>query len=137
MGMHKALLAKPIDRAAIEAAVAELIDVLDMLDGDSDLEETDAEDSFALSWIARGIAADPGCSIADAGEDEDPAEDADEDECQAGDDGCGAVLRHGKLHFGSQEEFTYPTLPIYGEDQTRGPLNEVEAERSHLRSLYR
>lgn len=53
-------------RAAIGMAVETLIALLDTLEGDPDAEETDAEDSFALSPAALGYASDgPGCPIAD------------------------------------------------------------------------
>lgn len=43
------------------------IERLDRLDGDPDLEETDAEDSFVLSRQALAFAEGAGCSIADPG----------------------------------------------------------------------
>ncbi len=109
--------------AEIASAIEVLIDLLDTLGGDPDLEETDAEDSFAISHIARGNAAGAGCPIADPGgvtcsEDEpdmwgfadgdgpgcpisDPPEDDTEDRCLAGDDGCAPVIRMGEVHWGS------------------------------------
>jgi hypothetical protein len=43
----------------------DVIRQLDELQGDPDLEETDAEDSFALSWYAQGHGA--GCPVSDPG----------------------------------------------------------------------
>lgn len=51
----------------IAEAIEILIDVLDLMGGDPDAEETDAEDSFSLSWIAKGNGGGPGCPIGDPG----------------------------------------------------------------------
>jgi hypothetical protein len=82
-----------------------LIEVLDRIAGDPDYEETDAEDSFALPERARQFAAGlPGCVVGDPGGGDivDEPHDAEEDACEAGDDGCGPVWRCGDLHWGSQ-----------------------------------
>jgi ribose 1,5-bisphosphokinase PhnN len=54
-----------LDRRAISRAAQALIDLLDLIDGDPDFEEIDAEDSFVLSWYAQAEGA--GCPIADPG----------------------------------------------------------------------
>ena len=56
-----------VDRAQIATAVESLIELLDAIDGDTDLEETDCEDSHVLSHSALEWASGPGCAIADAG----------------------------------------------------------------------
>lgn len=57
-------------------------------------------------------------------EDDDPAEDADEDCCEAGDDGCGPHYREG-VHWGTWEEEGGTLVPSYGVDQTTGPEREA------------
>lgn len=52
----------------IGAMVDLLIERLDARDGDPDLEETDAEDSFALPRYALEFASGPGCKASDEGE---------------------------------------------------------------------
>ena len=58
---------KLLPRNAVHDMIETLIRRLDLEDGDPDLEETDAEDSFALSWYATARAG-AGCPIADPGE---------------------------------------------------------------------
>jgi hypothetical protein len=58
--------AEEAPRRTVEWIIEQLIESLDTTDGDPDLEETDAEDSFVLSPIAKLYADDgPGCPIAD------------------------------------------------------------------------
>ena len=54
-----------LSRSDLAALCEQLIDRLDAIDGDSDLEEIDAEDSFLLSPQARGYAIGAGCSVSD------------------------------------------------------------------------
>lgn len=53
-------------RNTVHAMIDGLIQWLDGQDGDTDLEEVDAEDSFVLSWYAQD--ARPGCPVSDPGE---------------------------------------------------------------------
>ena len=48
----------------VEALIAQI----DMIEGDPDLEETDAEDAFAFSSLALHFARGPGCLASDAGD---------------------------------------------------------------------
>jgi len=58
--------AKAAPRTLVESIIEELVETLDAADGDTDLEEIDVEDSFVLSDIAHGFAADgPGCIASD------------------------------------------------------------------------
>jgi hypothetical protein len=58
----------PDTREAIELAVEAFLTRLDEIDGDADLEESDTEDSFALSEHALRLAeAEAGCPISDPG----------------------------------------------------------------------
>jgi hypothetical protein len=69
-----------INRARLEALIADAIEMLDQIDGDADDEpETDC--------------------------------------CEAGDDGCGPLIRQGLTVWGSQEDEHYQA-PDYGVDQT-------------------
>src|SRR5688500_17842657 len=74
--------ARRILRSSLTAAIAELVDLLDQLDGDPDLgpdgdelDGTGAEDDFC-DHNAGG----PGCPASDPGEDDDPAGGAVDDE---------------------------------------------------------
>lgn len=127
MGMHQTLPALITSRADIEAVIELLIARLDDMDGDSDHETCDTEDDFALSWIALGSFTEPGCSLSDGTEDDDPAEDEDEDECLAGDDGCRRIQRAGSLYFGEAADEFFAVSPLYGVDQSKGPLNIKQA----------
>ena len=102
------------DRDQLAGFIAVAIDLLDFADGDTDLEETDTEDAFALSWIARGYDTGPGCVISDIDKGvDDGGEDDDEREAR---------------------DF-YFKRPVYGEDQTMGPVNQIEIARDHHRRL--
>lgn len=63
------------NRTRLEALIADAIDLLDEIDGDPDLENYDADE-----------------------------EDSEADCCEAGDDGCGPLLRHGRIVWGSEHE---------------------------------
>lgn len=83
---HIARILSRCDRDEIETFIGVAIDLLDKFDGDPDLEangdELDgsgAEDDFC-SHNPDG----PGCPIADAGEDDDPGGQMDEDEFNTG-----------------------------------------------------
>jgi hypothetical protein len=125
MGIHQTFRALTTSRADIEAMIELLIARLDDMDGDSEAESCDTEDDFALSHIALCVSARfPGCQFADGTEDDDPAEDEDDDECLAGDDGCRQILRNGSLYFGEAANELLAVCPVYGLDQSEGPLNE-------------
>lgn len=138
------------DRDQLAGFIAVAIDLLDLADGDTELEETDTEDAFELSWIARGYDTGPGCPIADAGgaaEREDDEEDDDsgqctEDEISAGDrrfgtrgPGCVISDEGGCEHDGTEPRDYCPLPPRYGDDQSKGPINQVEIARDHHRRL--
>lgn len=127
MGMHQTFPALITSRADIEAVIELLIARLDDMDGDPDCETCDTEDDFALSWIALGNVTEPGCPLSDGTEDDDPAEDEDDDECLAGDDGCRLIVRNGSLYFGEAADELLAIPPVYGVNQTRGPLNAKQA----------
>lgn len=77
------LLARAIpmlSRHDLEALTERLIDYLDAQDGDPDAEDDDPD---------TGV--------------EDGAFDPEEDRCLAGDDGCGAILVHGRVYWGAEE----------------------------------
>lgn len=67
--------------------------------------------------------------------DPDPDLEPETDVCLAGDDGCGAHYRQGHRHWGAAEDALIPTIPIYGPDQSAGPLNEREGYRDWQRGL--
>lgn len=86
----------------VEALIAQM----DILAGDTDLEETDAEDAFWLSPMALGFDAGrgPGCEISDPDnclydedEEDDPSGQMDEDDCNTGD---GKLYLHGTAYHG-------------------------------------
>lgn len=104
------------NRESLAAAIEVLIARMDALDGDPDLElngdERDgchcAEDEF--QWHSHD---GPGCPLAD------PDRGADDDGEAVNEDGD----TDGRV------------VPLYGVDQTRGPINGETATREHLRSL--
>jgi hypothetical protein len=129
-------------RREIGDAVDTLIAFLDDLGGDPDLEEIDAEDSFALSWRALGPDG-PGCSIGDPGG---VVESEDEPDMHGamGGDGPGCALSDPDCaaddvpcdDIDQDREPDEPVLPSYGLDQTKGPqelrlANDVRAWRPH------
>jgi hypothetical protein len=68
------------DRAELEGFISIAIGLLDVADGDADIENaTNIEDDFALTGNAQTFAelSGPGCPIADVGEVDDEAEDDD------------------------------------------------------------
>lgn len=60
---------------------------------------------------------------------------AEEDACTAGDDGCGPIYVYGRKLWGSDADQLLSVLPVYGADQTRGPLNERAAHREYQRVM--
>lgn len=107
----------------VGAIIEQLIAELDRRSPDDDLELTGTEDDF-MKHEADGI----GCHISDPGggnvEDEGEEE---TDVCSAHDDGCGPVIIHGHLRWGSEWDGEGDLAPAcrYGIDQTRpiGPDN--------------
>lgn len=96
------------DRDHLAAFIAVAIDLLDVLEGDPDLEDaTDLEDDFALSPVTRRDAdKGPGCPIADS------------DYCLAGDDTVlsGSTTRAGTVEDlgpgdADDAEFSYGSFP--------------------------
>lgn len=147
------------DRITLEAFLSVAIDLLDVMDGDSDAEADDrGGETVAIvsdpdlppeedegdpdleqtrdedDWFDHGgngpgcPVSDPDCSVEDHPEGFDPEEDA----CIAGDDGCGPVYRHGYALWGAEEDRLIKTLPVYGIDQSAGPINEREAVNDHI-----
>lgn len=112
-GLPLALIAQAIPKLSrhdLEDLTERLIDRLDEIDGDIDVEpngdERDGslgEDDFNVqhgNWMAQ-----PGCPLSDPDMGvEDYAFDPEEDMCLAGDDGCGPVLIHGHVYWGSADE---------------------------------
>lgn len=97
-----ALIAQAIPRLSrhdLEALTERLIDYLDNQDGDPDSEDDDPDSSV-----------------------EDGAFDPEEDRCLAGDDGCGPFAQHGVVHWGAEDSALRLPKPIYGSDQTKGPI---------------
>jgi hypothetical protein len=128
MGMHQNFPALTTSRADIEAIIELLIARLDDMDGDPECETCDTEDDFVLSHIALGVSARfPGCQFADGNEDDDAAEDEDDDECLAGDDGCRQIQRAGCLYFGEAADEFFAVSPVYGVNQSKGPVNVKQA----------
>lgn len=102
--------APELNRKAIERAAQALIDLLDVIDGDNDLEangdELDGsmgEDDFHDQY---GTA--PGCPVSDPGGD--------------------------PLDFGEREEGVL--VPIYAIDQSQGPTNVTEAVQDWYRRRH-
>lgn len=64
---------------------------------------------------------------------------AEQDFCLAGDDGCGPVYRDGKQYWGSKDAGASPHIPkpIYGDDQSKGPINEEAAWREYHCTMER
>lgn len=127
-------------RSAVEAIIEKAIAALDELDGDPDIEQTDAEDDFVLSyWARQSAAGQPGCSIADCDssvEDDPKGFDPEEDMCLAGDDGCGFHRAGGLSGWGADYEGGI-FVPRYGIDQSKGPTNQREASLAWDREMLR
>jgi hypothetical protein len=66
--------------------------------------------------------------------DGDPDLEPEHDMCLAGDDGCGFHQCGALVGWGNDHD-EMATAPIYGLDQSRGPVNEHEAYVAHRRSL--
>lgn len=65
-----------LPRPLLSRLITGLIERLDEIDGDADLEEVDAEDSFALSpWALQ--ASGPGCAISEPDYEHDGCEEED------------------------------------------------------------
>ena len=123
MGIHTPL--PPHRRVAIEAEIAmhldrveALIARLDLSEPDSDLEASGDELDASYPEDVFGHLAMLGTAALEDAEDDDPGGGNIEDERQAGD--WQGVLA---------------TLPRYGSDQSRGPVNVQEANRAHLARL--
>lgn len=73
------------DRQTLEAFMTVAVELIDIADGDPDLENaTDLEDDHALSPLALGFdtGRGPGCAVCDTDEDDDPAEEDDHSGCE-------------------------------------------------------
>lgn len=95
-----------LSRDALADLCEQLIDRLDQIDGDSDFEETDAEDSFALPPRARRRARGAGCIISD------PDEAVDDKGCDQDTDS--ELPGHGKLpcRYGIDQRAVLPRHPM-------------------------
>ncbi len=47
-----------------------------------------------------------------------------DDACLAGDDGCGRIIRQGRVLWGSDEDERGVVVPMYGPDQSLGPVGD-------------
>lgn len=106
-------------REAIATAIETLVAVLDVMDGDADVEAdgddldgTGAEDEPLLHGPLAAKDGYPGCPISDPG-------------------GCN-VEDGGELEDEDGSEPLLATPARYDIDQTKGPINEVEAYRAHM-----
>lgn len=66
--------------------------------------------------------------------DGDPDLEPEDDVCAARDDGCGPFYVQGRRLWGSIDEDPGVLRPIYGSDQTAGPINYADASRAHRAS---
>ncbi|CDO38302.1 hypothetical protein [Novosphingobium sp. KN65.2] len=112
-GIRRSFPAVSSRRAEVEEIIERLIGMLDRLDGDPDLEETDLEDSFVLSPLALDFAGGPGCAVADI----DKA--IDDDPCDADTD--------------SEPDDDDFNFPLYGLDQSEAEALPPSADRTLLR----
>ena len=101
------------DRSTLEAFLTVAVELLDVADGDADLEDaTDLEDDHALSRLATGYDSGrgPGCEVADTGEDDD-IETGIEDDPR----GCDPECDGGEEEFGEIEQMAndVPTVPCF------------------------
>ena len=116
----------PFNREAIENQIEALLCLLDEMDGDPDIEDSDEDccsahdDRPDQAYFGFG----PGDGY--PGDPEDAEEE--EDVCAAHDDGCGGIYVHGHLRWGSEHDEPGVLVPIYGVDQTAAPLDKVRAQ---------
>jgi hypothetical protein len=127
----------------IAAAIEVLVDLLDLMGGDPDAEDNgDAEavgDEADIAWLEwtgrkrRTVDTDGPFAMGlptEDDEDDDPDTgvedgtfDPEEDCCEAGDDGCGPIIRHGSSSYGSADDAGIELpVPRYGIDQSLGPI---------------
>jgi len=134
----------------IAEAIEVLVDLLDLLGGDPEAEpatwpedfraidfECLPDDSEAvgdeqdISWPNRVRQDRVGSNTGtEDDEDDDPDTgvedgrfDLEGDRCDAGDDGCGLIIRRGATHWGSDNDAGAELpMPRYGVDQSLGPL---------------
>lgn len=85
-----------IDRERLESLIANAIEMLDLIDGDADLEHYDADE-----------------------EDDDP------DHCITGDEGLHPMIVDGKIRWGSELD-DYARAPDYGINQTQSRFAQPE-----------
>jgi hypothetical protein len=117
------------ERRELEGFIAVAIDLLDTMAGDPEAEEDDdpgqCDEDELNTDLSRAFSGEPGCPISDPDMGaEDYACDPEEDQCTAGDDGCGPVLVHGHVHWGAGEDgANLLPKPVYGIDQTKGPID--------------
>jgi hypothetical protein len=114
---HIDVSARPVTRASIETQIELLIELLDRLDGDTDLESVGLEDDFEIPrWQLLAAAAGPGCLISDS---DTGLDDGHEDD----------PLDHDEFDPTRPEGIPFDR-PIYGIDQTAGILNDAKAHQA-------
>lgn len=112
VGLPLALIEQAIPKLSrhdLEGLTERLIDRLDEIDGDADLELAGDEEDANIAEDDHGVGnhsvprwTGPGCPVSDPDMGaEDYPFDPEEDMCTAGDDGCGPVVMHGHVHWGS------------------------------------
>jgi hypothetical protein len=126
-------------RDALEDMIEQLIETLDAADGDTDLEDTGAEDDFG-DYSLHGDG--PGCIFADSDQGVDDQEagydgkPGDPEDCEE-DDHSGLPYDEDsfdlKVSKGDEETFY---APRYGADQTKRPINEQAENLAYYRALY-
>jgi hypothetical protein len=65
--------------------------------------------------------------------DGDTDQEPEEDQCEAGDHGGGFVSLGHKSGWGAREDDLGVAVPIYGVDQSQGPINEQAAQDEYFR----
>tara|TARA_R100000501_G_scaffold4652_1_gene9909 strand:+ start:2045 stop:2533 length:489 start_codon:yes stop_codon:yes gene_type:complete len=124
-------------RDALEDMIEQLIETLDAADGDTDLEDTGAEDDFG-DYSLHGDG--PGCICADSDQGVDDQEagydrkPGDPEDCEE-DDHSGLPYDEDSfdMKLGAEETLYHPR---YGIDQSSGPMNEQAERLAYYRSLH-
>ncbi|MBV2148537.1 hypothetical protein KRZ98_09585 [Sphingobium sp. AS12] len=118
----------PANRRAIEDQIEFLIAMLDAADGDPDREDDDEDCCAAWDDCARMFSLGRiGYDIPLHDPDAEPDSDDEEDDWPGGNVEDEPQAAEGQDY--------YRLLPVYGVDQTLGPLNEIDAERQRRRDM--
>lgn len=113
------------DRQKLEAFIEISIGLLDLIDGDPDEESADPDLELA------GDEEDGSCAEDEEGGHIGRASYMDGPGCPISDPGGGNVEDEGEGIDEKEPTDHYATLPIYGPDQSLGPLNEAIAAQRH------